>query len=1308
VGATLPATALVLSPTASLTVTYSAPYNPATVGTDDLTLSQGTVTGVSLVDATTVAYSLGGLAEGAMSVTLPAGAVADTAGDPVAAFTNTYTVDVGTAPFNGAFQASAPLGSLAYQGTATGQFNSTAVFVPAGSGGISHSYCPAFGPDGKLYVVGNFSDNVERYDPTTGAYLDTFIPAGSGGLANPTQIAFGPDGNLYITSNNNNSVMRYNGTTGAFIDVFVASGSGGLSAPTGLAFGPDGDLYVVSRFTDSVLRYNGTTGAYKGAFISSGSGGLNEPGFLQWGPDGNVYVTSAFTNSILRYNGTTGAFLNAFVPSGSGGLDTPNSLLFGPDGNLYVATAYADSVLRYNGTTGAFVGTYVPSGAGGLNFPVGMTFGPDGALYVGSADNNQVLRFDGTSGGPGDVDSYTLDLDANQTLALQITAPAGTTVTATHSVLGAISLGPDLDPGPGQQYQAMHFTDAQGNPVAGTVTLTLQAPNGLSADSYSIQATLNAQFDTGSDGSAPAQSLAPSLLDVEPGPVAINRAAALGSVEKSVARVLSETEGVTNDLRGSWDQVGTSTTWSVNNSGNANTSVNKGVTGSLNATGSSSSKGYDPSDTYSFYGRAGDVVTLRTRGSNSGGGTLTATTLRLQGAGAQVSGSAVPGAASDALIQSFTLPGTGTYTVTVGAPNGKKGTYTLTADLVTPANPRPNTADVYSFTVNAGEYLSAAVATGGSAVSSAQVQLALYAPGVDPLTGTALKTSGISGSLDGLLEYQATTAGTYEVKVSGGPGLTTASTGYTLVTTSNGSFNNTADGTFATAQDITGRPGVVGNLSASVSPFITAGTSGLSGPNGVVLGPDGNWYVSSLNSNQVLRYSGSTGAFLNVFVKAGSGGLSAPAGLTFGPDGNLYVSSTSTNQVLRYNGSTGASLGVFAAAPSLTRPDGLAFRGDGYLYVVGNLSYNIVRFDASTGAYAGDFVPVGSGGMSHPEDLAFGPDGNLYVSNYTNNSVLRYSGTDGSFLGTFVTSGSGGLSAPAGLRFGPDGNLYVVSRFGNAVLHYDGSTGAFLDAFIPASAGLNTPTFLAWASDGALYVSSASTNSVFRKALAPPPDYDKVTLTAGQTVTFSTSTPGDGPGQPVNQLSPTLGLYNPSQVLVATGTTLSDGRNEAITYTVPTSGTYYVKVSGQNLTGGDYVLDPVEEGESAPGVALEAAWPTDSFPAGVPPGAALTDQGPGPADELFALPSGLEGAPVTAEAASPPARFALPSAAENGLPNDAAFGAAAFGVGAPGASPLTDVPPGAARTAVADAIFAQEGDGFGAFGRPFPLALPQK
>ena len=45
------------------------------------------------------------------------------------------------------------------------------------------------------------------------------------------------------------------------------------------------------------------------------------------------------------------------------------------------------------------------------------------------------------------------------------------------------------------------------------------------------------------------------------------------------------------------------------------------------------------------------------------------------------------------------------------------------------------------------------------------------------------------------------------------------------------------------------------------------------------------------------------GDFVDAF--ASGGGLNGPIGLVFGPDGDLYVSSLRTDEVVRYDGSTG-------------------------------------------------------------------------------------------------------------------------------------------------------------------------------------------------------------------------------------------------------------------------------------------------------------------------------------------------------------------------------------------------------------------
>jgi len=76
-----------------------------------------------------------------------------------------------------------------------------------------------------------------------------------------------------------------------------------------------------------------------------------------------------------------------------------------------------------------------------------------------------------------------------------------------------------------------------------------------------------------------------------------------------------------------------------------------------------------------------------------------------------------------------------------------------------------------------------------------------------------------------------------------------------------------------------------------IDDFVSSGSGGLNDPEGLVFGPDGNLYVASEITDEILRYDGTTGAFIDTFVSAGSGGLDKPDDSLFGPDGNLYVAS---------------------------------------------------------------------------------------------------------------------------------------------------------------------------------------------------------------------------------------------------------------------------------------------------------------------------------------------------------------------------------------------------------------------------------
>ncbi|MCA9277740.1 MAG: hypothetical protein H6815_03030 [Phycisphaeraceae bacterium] len=100
--------------------------------------------------------------------------------------------------------------------------------------------------------------------------------------------------------------------------------------------------------------------------------------------------------------------------------------------------------------------------------------------------------------------------------------------------------------------------------------------------------------------------------------------------------------------------------------------------------------------------------------------------------------------------------------------------------------------------------------------------------------------------------------------------------------------------------------GYIGDFSAANAP--------LELPFGIAKGPNNNVFVTSQdvnNAGRVIELHGQTGAYIRDFVQAGdNGGLSTPRGMLFHPDtGNLLVCSFDTDQVLEYDATTGAFVG---------------------------------------------------------------------------------------------------------------------------------------------------------------------------------------------------------------------------------------------------------------------------------------------------------------------------------------------------------------------------------------------------------------
>lgn len=244
---------------------------------------------------------------------------------------------------------------------------------------------------GELFVVDESGGDILRFNPTTGALIDTFIT----GLTRPKEMIVGPDNYLYVSDAVLHEVRRYSLITGAFIDILAKN----LRAPNGMTFGANGMLYVNNKSKDEVIQIAPSTGATS-VFVAEQSGGLDSNnGGLEFGPDGNLYVASRTTDEVLRFNGTTGAFIDVFVSAASGGLNGPDDIAFGADGNLYVVSSYSDQVKRYNGTTGAYIDDFVTYRSGGLRAPRGISFATDGNIYVsGQTSPDGIYRYNESTG----------------------------------------------------------------------------------------------------------------------------------------------------------------------------------------------------------------------------------------------------------------------------------------------------------------------------------------------------------------------------------------------------------------------------------------------------------------------------------------------------------------------------------------------------------------------------------------------------------------------------------------------------------------------------------------------------------------------------------------------------------------------------------------------------------------------------------------------------------------------------------------------------------------------------------------------
>lgn len=97
-------------------------------------------------------------------------------------------------------------------------------FFSPGSGGLAAVLDAVFASNGDLIVSGlngSTNDATYRFDGTTGAYLGVF--ASGNGIDVPKGIAEGPDGRIYLVSSFSNQIKRFDLSNGTFLGNFISS-----------------------------------------------------------------------------------------------------------------------------------------------------------------------------------------------------------------------------------------------------------------------------------------------------------------------------------------------------------------------------------------------------------------------------------------------------------------------------------------------------------------------------------------------------------------------------------------------------------------------------------------------------------------------------------------------------------------------------------------------------------------------------------------------------------------------------------------------------------------------------------------------------------------------------------------------------------------------------------------------------------------------------------------------------------------------------------------------------------------------------
>ena len=219
--------------------------------------------------------------------------------------------------------------------------------------------------------------------------------------------------------------------------------------------------------------------------------------------------------------------------------------------------------------------------------------------------------------------------------------------------------------------------------------------------------------------------------------------------------------------------------------------------------------------------------------------------------------------------------------------------------------------------------------------------------------------------------------------------------------------------------------------------------------------------VSDIKSHSVRRFIATTGEYWDQLV-APHTQLQGPRGLAFGPDQDLYIASEQTDSVLLFNGTTGAF--IRTACKDIPNPRSLVFHYRD-LFVVSRGDNSVYRVrtdgDVTRGTTKHEYVNGGASNMLQPWGLVFDKTTHIaFVSSEHSGTIFAYRppagvifAADKAYHNTKVCSvydkvwSNTRVTSASGMAFTVDSVYVTGPDAGKAIVRFNRTNGEYIHHF---------------------------------------------------------------------------------------------------------------------------------------------------------------------------------------------------------------------------------------------------------------------